>query len=206
MHTRAQIAGLVTFALAVSAGCRALELDLAVADAAAGDPVTPILCATDAAACTGTATPICDEDAGVCVQCLSANDCHSKSNIPHCVNKVCIACTSDPDCNDGGPGPRVCNLAIPRCATRCDQDADSCLGLGPPQYACPAPVYPYCVECTQAGDQAPECRGRPGGSHCFGLPSGACGCLDDSDCDAGRCQPPSGPSDLQFCEPPALLQ
>jgi hypothetical protein len=205
MRTRAQFAGLVALMLVGCAACKAVELDLAIPDGAAGDPAAPISCAADAVACNGTATPVCNEEAGVCVQCLSASDCPERSNIPHCVNNVCIACTGDPDCNDGGStGSRVCNKAIPRCATRCDQDSAACDGLGPLPYACLAPEYQWCAECT---DQDSQCVGRPGGTHCYGLPSGACGCLDDGDCpDAGRCQPPSGLSHLRFCEPPALLE
>jgi hypothetical protein len=199
-----RLAGLVAIALVAGVACKPLDLDLAIGDGSTGYPPAPIPCEGDAAACSGTATPVCDEEAGVCVQCLSADDCPSKTNIPHCVNSVCIACMDDPDCNDGGAGSRVCNKAIPRCATRCDQDSSACEGLGPLPYACLAPQYPWCAECT---DEDSQCVGRPGGTHCFGLPSGACGCLDDGDCpDAGRCQPPSGLSRLRFCEPPALLE
>jgi hypothetical protein len=200
-----RFAGLVAFALVGCTGCRVLDLDLTVPDGAAGDPAAPISCATDAGACAATATPVCDEEAGVCVQCLSASDCPSKTNIPHCVDNVCMACMDDLDCNDGGEGSRVCNKAIPRCATRCDQDSSACDNLGPLPYACLAPQgYPWCAECT---DQDSQCVGRPGGTRCLGLPSGACGCRDDNDCpDGGRCQPPSGLSPLRFCEPPALLE
>ena len=138
MATGAQFAGLVACALLGCAGCRPVALDLTIGDGSAVDPAAPISCAGDAGACAATAT-ICDEDAGVCVQCLSADDCPHKSNIPHCVSNVCIACMGDPDCNDGGTGSRVCNLAIPRCATRCDQDSAACEALGPLPYACLAP-------------------------------------------------------------------
>jgi hypothetical protein len=120
------------------------------------------------------------------------------------VKNTCIACTDNADCNDGGIGPRLCNTAIPRCAASCgDQDADVCLSISSIPEACAVNQgFPYCVECTliQPGVSS-ECMGRTGGRYCWGLPSGACGCSDDSDCpDGGECQGPSGPQGtLRFC-------
>jgi hypothetical protein len=119
------------------------------------------------------------------------------------VNNACIACMGNADCNDGGAGPRICNTDIPRCAAPCgDQDAaDGCLDISSIPEACAYNQgYPYCVECTQMGVSS-ECIGRTGGRYCYGLPSGACGCMNDGDCpDGGQCQGPSGPQGiLHFC-------
>jgi hypothetical protein len=207
MGTRGKLAGLVALtSLSAAAACKPLQLDLAVSEGGPADPPV-IACASDGP-CANTGTPFCDEDAGVCVECLASDVC--PKNRRHCVMGVCVSCTQDSDCNDGGTGSRYCNTLIPRCASRCTvQNMSPCLhsmDSSIPEECAASDGLPYCVECTMDGDNASECRSHVGGTHCFGLPIGACGCQEDSDCpDGGRCGAPIGPSHLQFCAPPALI-
>jgi hypothetical protein len=206
MGTRSKRAELVALTLlGAGVGCKPLPLDLAVGDGAAADP--PTTPCSSPFTCANTSTPFCDEDAGACVECLTSDAC--PKNRRHCQGGVCVSCTQDSDCNDGGSS-RLCNQSIPRCTARCTlQNMTPCLLVmdsSLPEVCAADLGLPYCVECTMEGDNAAECRSRIGGTHCFGLPSGACGCLDDSDCpDGGRCGPPVGASQLQFCAPQALL-
>jgi hypothetical protein len=207
MGTRGQLAGLVALTLlSAGAACKPLQLDLALGDGAAADP--PGIPCSNPGPCANTGTPFCELEAGVCVECLTSDVC--PKNRRHCLGNVCVSCTQDSDCNDGGTGSRMCNREIPRCTTPCTaEEAGACRSMGPggTQEAC-AIDYGYCVECTEKADQSSECMMPPhiGGTHCFGLPTGACGCLDDGDCpDGGHCGPAIGPSQLRFCAAPALL-
>jgi hypothetical protein len=158
------------------------------ADAQEGGPQEmPCSRSTDCA--SNAATPLCDPDAGVCVQCLSANDC-TKGNALHCVNGYCIACSTDADCSDAGTQGMVCNRYIPRCASQC-VNGTTCA----PQGLICSLTDGYCVECTSDG----YCSGVATGTYCY-LPAGVCGCRSDADCPkSSTCGSPS-PTGNRFCE------
>jgi hypothetical protein len=56
-------------------------------------------------------TGVCEPDAGVCVQCLSDNDCSQASKTPICEAHVCRPCQVDTEC----PDPAIC-MADGHCA------------------------------------------------------------------------------------------
>ncbi len=174
------------------AACGKLDLRLVESEP---EQVRPIPCDAQASCSGYPDTPQCDLDGGFCVQCLSGDDCQGQS-ARLCIRGSCVACQTSNDC----PADFLCNQAIPRCATSCATDVTACTKLTM-QRACGGPSYPYCVDCTQEGANAPECENNFTGTYCFGIPSGACGCRQDTDCpspDKPHCQAPN-PWNLQFC-------
>jgi hypothetical protein len=177
MSAKARAACFLGLALFATA-CGDLLLDLSVPDAAT--PVTPDAENADGAPqvprcamqsdCTEGGTPLCDTEAGVCVECLTSNDC--SGNTPHCLNGTCVSCTTSADCSQG----MVCNMHIPRCATECT-DGTECSGK-----PC-ATAYGYCVECLSNVDCTDTSL-----PYCFEPPAyGVCvACFTDADCHHGQ--------------------
>ncbi len=200
MRTRGKIAAFVALAIAAGVACKALDLNLVVRDATPdsdadeGAIVTPTACSATNLCPADGGPDVCDEDSGVCVQCVSDNQC--PKNAKHCDPTMheCYACTADSGCSPG----MVCVTEIPRCATSCLNNPNACAPL--PDQFCGLPQVPYCVECSNPGPMAPQCMGNKAGTFCFGPPTGACGCMSKSDCPGdGSCELGHGPLGLRFC-------
>jgi hypothetical protein len=164
------------------------------AGADADGSVQPLPCSKTTDCADASKTPLCDNDAGVCVQCLSMNDCGG--NTPHCISNVCIACGTNADCNDGGTeGGMVCNTFIPRCASTCTA-VMNCMQSGQSGGLYCNLSAGYCVECTDDT----YCATAATGKHCY-LAAGVCGCVMDADCPSvmPTCGPAS-PTGNRFCQ------
>lgn len=174
--------------MATATACGELALNLTLPDAsssagidsgvdagadAAGLTSPPVVRCNKSADCGDAGAPVCDPDGGVCVQCVSNNDCSGST--PHCLHSTCVSCTADADCSAG----MVCNMHIPRCATQCTSGTD-CNGR-----PC-ATAYGYCVECLSDLDctnaALPYCDQPPAIGLCVG-------CRTNADCKGGTCGP-----------------
>ena len=73
---------------------------------------------------------VCEPEAGVCVQCLSYDDCSINKKKPICDTQACRACRSDSEC----PDPAIC-MTDGHCATGgevifVDYSSTTCPGSG----------------------------------------------------------------------------
>jgi len=111
--------------------------------------------------------PICEPKTGMCVECVTSQDCTSsvKSKCNTTLH-VCAECTADADCID----PReTCSTALNRCAAPCQSDTDCrsddplcdlaigfCVGCRAVT-DCTDPLKPYCVEGDCVACQNGQC-------------------------------------------------
>jgi len=178
--------------------------------------------------CAGGGAKTCDIARGICVECLTKNDC---PNSPICNQKIgqCVDCTADADCGAAAHACDVPTGACVPCLVNPDCDAGfvcvsrSCVKTCSTSVDCGGTQPPvcdvaagHCVECVKRSDcKAPIPACGPGGvcvecmvdADCPDPNAPACadyqqciGCVTDDDCKASLGKPHCGPtSDCVEC-------